>query len=43
MVDLGTGIRPEGLPPAKDVKKVERRLTSDEKKALENLDKLEGA
>jgi hypothetical protein len=42
-VDLGTGIRPESLPPAEDVKKVERRLTSAEKKALENPDKLEGA
>jgi len=43
MVDHGTGIRPESLPPAEDVKKVERRLTSAEKKALENPDKLEGA
>jgi len=31
---LNRGIRPETLPPAEDVKKVERRLTSDEKKAL---------
>jgi DNA-damage-inducible protein D len=31
---LERGIRPEILPPAEDVKKVERRLTSDEKKAL---------
>ena len=36
-------IRPESLPPAEDVKKVERRLTSDEKKALKNPDTLEGA
>lgn len=35
------GIRPESLPPAEDVKKVERRLTSDEKKALKNPDGLE--
>ncbi len=31
---LERGIRPEALPPAEDVKKVERRLVSDEKKAL---------
>ena len=31
---LDRGIRPESLPPAEDVKKVERRLTSAEKKAL---------
>jgi len=40
---LNRGIRPESLPPAEDVKKVERRLASDGKKALENPDKLEGA
>ena len=28
------GIRPESLPPAEDVKKVERRLASEEKKSL---------
>ena len=28
------GIVPENLPPAEDVKKVERRLTSEEKKVL---------
>jgi DNA-damage-inducible protein D len=28
---LERGIRPESLPPAEDVKKVERRLTSDQK------------
>ena len=39
---LNRGIRPESLPPAEDVKKVERRLTSDEKKALKNPDTLEG-
>ncbi|WP_024594445.1 MULTISPECIES: DNA damage-inducible protein D [unclassified Pseudoalteromonas] len=31
---LGRGIEPENLPPAEDVKKVERRLASTEKKAL---------
>lgn len=30
------GIIPENLPPAEDVKKVERRLASEEKKALKN-------
>ena len=38
---LNRGIRPEGLPAAEDVKKVERRLSSDEKKALQNPDKLD--
>ncbi len=38
---LGRGIRPESLPPAEDIKKVERRLTSAEKKALKNPDGLE--
>lgn len=33
---LQRGIRPEALPPDEDVKKVERRLTSEEKKALKN-------
>lgn len=31
---LDRGIRPEALPPAEDVKKVERRLKTDEKKIL---------
>ena len=39
---LSRGIRPESLPAAEDVKKVERRLNSDEKKALKNPDTLEG-
>jgi DNA-damage-inducible protein D len=30
---LKRGVRPEALPPAEDVKKLERRLESDEKKA----------
>lgn len=38
---LNRGIRPEGLPPAEDVKKVERRLASAEKKSVQNPDKLE--
>lgn len=37
---LQRGIRPESLPPAEDVKKVERRLASDEKKSLQNPDSL---
>lgn len=39
---LNRGIRPESLPPAEDVKKVERRLSADEKKALKNPDTLDG-
>ena len=38
---LERGIRPESLPPAEDVKKVERRLASDDKKALKDPDSLE--
>ena len=38
---LERGIRPERLPAAEDVKKVERRLSSDEKKALKNPNPLE--
>ena len=38
---LNRGIRPESLPPAEDVKKVERRLTSAEKRVLKNPDGLE--
>ncbi|MHC4443895.1 MAG: DNA damage-inducible protein D [Planctomycetota bacterium] len=37
---LQRGIRPEQLPPAEDVKKVERRLASEEKKSLKNPDSL---
>lgn len=33
------GIVPEDLPAAEDVKKVERRLASEQKKALENKKK----
>ena len=38
---LERGIRPESLPPEEDIKKVERRLTSEEKKSLKNPDTLE--
>lgn len=38
---LNRGIRPESLPPAEDVKKVERRLASSKKKVLKNPDSLE--
>lgn len=37
---LQRGIRPESLPPAEDVKKVERRLASEEKKSLANPNSL---
>lgn len=36
---LERGVRPEDLPPAEDVKKVERRLASDEKKLLQETKK----
>lgn len=35
------GIRPETLPPAEDVKKVERRLVAEDKKSLNKPDSLE--
>ena len=38
---LERGIRPESLPPAEDVKKVERRLASDEKKSIGNPEGLD--
>lgn len=37
---VSRGIRPEALPPAEDVKKVERRLAAADKKTLKNPDKL---
>ena len=37
---LERGIRPESLQPAEDVKKVERRLVSEEKRSLKNPDGL---
>ena len=38
---LQRGVKPEALPPAEDIKKLERRLESDEKKAAKtnNLSK----
>ena len=38
---LNRGIRPESLTPAEDVKKIERRLVTAQKKALKNPDSLE--
>lgn len=38
---LQRGIRPESLPPAEDVKKVERRLASEDKKSTKNPDSLD--
>lgn len=38
---LERGIRPEKLPPAEDVKKVERRLAAEEKKTLNKPDALD--
>ncbi|MDX8399440.1 MAG: hypothetical protein R8K20_04255 [Gallionellaceae bacterium] len=38
---LDRGIRPESLPAAEDLKKVERRLASEEKKSLKNPDALD--
>ncbi len=40
---LERGIRPESLPPAEDVKRLERRLASEEKKSLKNPDGLGSA
>ena len=37
---LSRGIRPESLPPAEDVKKIERRLVSAEKNVLKRPDRL---
>jgi DNA-damage-inducible protein D len=38
---LERGIRPESLPAAEDVKKVERRLASEEKRSIKNPDALD--
>ena len=38
---LSRGIRPESLTPVEDVKKVERRLLSEDKKALKKPDALD--
>ena len=37
---ISRGITPENLPAQEDVKKVERKLNTDNKKALKNIDKL---
>jgi len=34
------GIKPEELPPAEDIKKMERRVSSDEKKIEQSTKKL---
>ena len=39
---VSRGIVPESLPPAEDVKKVERRLVSEHKKLLGNVEGLKG-
>ena len=38
---LERGIRPESLPAAEDVKKIERRIVSEGKKSLKNPDSLD--
>ncbi|TWT22326.1 DNA damage-inducible protein D [Luteimonas marina] len=38
---LGRGIRPEDLPPEEDVRKLERRLAAEDKKALKKPDALD--
>jgi DNA-damage-inducible protein D len=38
---LERGIRPETLPAAEDVKKVERRLAAEEKKSLKHPESLD--
>ncbi|ODA33122.1 DNA damage-inducible protein D [Planctopirus hydrillae] len=38
---LQRGIRPESLPPAEDLKKVERRLATEQKKSLKNPEALD--
>jgi DNA-damage-inducible protein D len=38
---LDRGIRPESLPPDEDIKKVERRLASDDRKSIKKPDTLD--
>ena len=40
---LQRGIRPESLAPAEDVKKVERRVDAEHRKALRNPESLQSA
>ena len=37
---ISRGITPENLPAQEDVKKVERKLNSDDKKSIKNIDRL---
>lgn len=37
---ISRGIKPEDIKPQDDIKKVERRLQSDNKKSLKNITKL---
>ena len=39
---LERGIRPESLQPSEDLRKVERRIASEDKKSLQKPDKLDG-
>ena len=39
---LDRGIRPESLPAAEDIKKVERRVASDDRKTLGKPERLDG-
>lgn len=39
---LDRGIRPENLPPAEDIKKVERRVAAADRRALGKADRLDG-
>ena len=39
---LDRGIRPESLPAAEDIRKVERRVASEERKALGKPERLDG-
>ena len=36
---LKRGVKPENLPPSEDVKKVQRRIDSTEKKILKDIKK----
>ena len=36
------GVQPENLPPAEDVKKVQRRLSSDDKKIMKDVKQVKG-
>jgi DNA-damage-inducible protein D len=35
------GVKPEQLPPSEDIKKIERRLESEEKKILKDVKKIQ--